>query len=197
MQLVILTRLEGRQMKEYVFRKGNPVGMQLVDMIAIAAAAAARDVLQAAAVNIRRDVLWTSFSAQPAKRAPSKEELHELLYMVSSGPLADVDPRLPSILFDPDNEYGLDWKECCKAMAEDSLFFPHWAVNDEKSNTTQNLFYMTSFDEFLSLSVNKDGALVEALLLWRDRKNENEEKTILAGQAFANYIMHFLWHYPV
>ena len=194
MQLVLLTRLEGRQMHEYVFRKDNPIGLHLADTVAIGGAAAARDVLQRAAVSIRRDTLWSSFSSSTAKRSPSKDELQELLRLVSSGPLADVDPRLSSILFDRDGRYGLNWTECCKAMTGDSLFSPHWSFDDETNKSILNLFYMTAFDEFLSLSVKEDGTLTQALLLWRDRKHEKEESTIMAGQAFANYLLHYLWH---
>ena len=183
-------------MKEYVFRKGNPIGIQLVDMIAISVASAAQDILQAAAVNIHRDALWASFSTQMPKRAPSKEQLRDLLHTVSSSPLADVDPRLPSVLFDPHNKYSLDWRECCKAMAEDPLFSPHLTFAVDQNNSTQTLFYMAPFDGFLSLSVDNYGALAEALLLWRHQTHENEESTVMAGQAFANYLMHFLWHIP-
>jgi len=197
MQLVMLTRLEGRRINEYVFRKGNPIGIQLFDAVAIGGAAAARDALQGAAVKIRRDALWTCFSSHTAKRAPSKAELHELLRMVSFGPLADVDPRLSPILFDPENEYGLDWSDCCKVMADDALFFPHWTFDDERNNTSRTLFYMTAFDEFLSISVSKEGTLVEAQLLWRDRKHENKESTVMAGQAFANFLMHYMWHHTM
>lgn len=184
-------------MDEFVFRKGNPIGIQIFDAVAIGGAAAARDALQAAALNIRRDTLWTRFASKTAKREPPKEELRELVHLVSSGPVADIDPRLPSILFDTRREYGLDWNECCKAMAEDALFSPHWTFDDEESNTTRNIFYLTSFDEFLSLSVSKNGTLAEAILLWRDRKHENEESTIMAGQAFANYLIHYMWHHSI
>lgn len=199
MQLVMLTRLEGRRMNEYVFRKGNPFGVPLYDAVAIAAAGAARDVLQAAALNIRRDELWAAFSNRATRRAPTRKEFDELQRMVSSEPLADVDSRLPSILFGPKEEYGLDWRECCHAMAEDSLFFPHWTFDDgeQQDATTQNLFYMSAFDEFLSLSVNKDGTLSKAQLLRRDgskQAQEDDESIVMAGQAFANYLIHYLWH---
>lgn len=192
MRLVILTRMEGRRMNEFVFRKGNPIGIQLFDAVAIGGAGAARDALQAAALYIRRDTLWTRFSSKTAKRGPSKEEFDELLRLVSSAPVADIDSRLPSILFDQGGEYCLDWRLCCKAMAGDSLFSRHWLLREEQSTTTQYLFYMTLFDEFLSLCVSKDGTLAMATLLWRDRNNE--ESTILAGQAFANYLIHYMWH---
>lgn len=198
LQLVMLTRLEGRKMKEYVFRKGNPFGVPLFDAVAIACASAAQDALQSAAINIRRDELWAAFSNQATRRSPTKEEFTELLTMVSSDPLANVDAQLSLILFDPQKEYGLDWREICKAAADDSLFFPHWTFDDENDNGTQNLFYMSAFDEFLYLLVNEDGTLSEAKLLCRDRKTsseqEHEESTVMAGQAFANYLMHFLWH---
>ena len=42
-------------MDEFVFRKGNPIGVQMFDAVAIGGAAAARDALQTAALNIRRD----------------------------------------------------------------------------------------------------------------------------------------------
>lgn len=183
-------------MDEYVFRKGNPVGLYLADTIAIDGAAAAENALEQAAVLIRRDTLWSSFSSRnrKARRSPSKEELRELIRLVSSGPLADVDPRLSSILFDPDAQYGLNWTECCKAMADDALFSPHWSFDDDTKKTSQKLFFMTAFDEFLSLTIKEDGTLEQALLLWRNRKNVNEESTIMAGQACVNYLLHYLWH---
>lgn len=167
----------------------------MYDAVAIECARAARDALQAAAIAIRRDELWAAFSNQATRRSPTKEEFHELLRMVSSDPLESVDPRLPSILFDPDKEYGLDWNECCQTMTEDHLFFPHWTFRDEETKITQNLFYMSAFDEFLILSIDKDGMLVEPRLLWKDRSEAaHEEGTIMAGQAFANYLIHYLWH---
>ena len=164
--------------------------MQLFDLIAVAAAKAARDVLQATAMNIRRDELWALFTVEVARGAPSNDELHELLRLISFGPL--VDERLQSVCFDTDQNYAVDWRNCFKKMAEDHIFSPHWAFREDSA--TRNLFYMRGFDEFLSLLVNDDGRLLEAHLLWRDKSRENEESKVMAGQVFANYLVHYLWH---
>lgn len=190
MDLVILCRREGRRLNEYVFRERNPVGVQLFDLIAVAAAKAARDVLQATAMNIRRDELWSLFTVEVARGARSNDELHELLRLISSGQL--VDERLQSVCFDTDQNYAVDWRNCFKKMAEDRIFSPHWTFREDSA--TRNLFYMRGFDEFLSLLVNDDGRLLEAHLLWRDKSRENEESKVMAGQVFANYLVHYLWH---
>jgi hypothetical protein len=127
-----------------------------------------------------------------ARRAPSIDELHELLRLISSGPLVDEDSRLQSVCFDTEHDYGVDWRHCFKKMAEDPIFSPHWAFQED--STTRNLFYMRGFDEFLSLLVNDDGRLREAHLLWRDKSREHEESKVMAGQVFANYLVHYLWH---
>lgn len=190
MQLVIVCRLEGHRLHHYIFHKGNPIGAKLLDLICVAAARVARDTLHAAALNIRRDELWSSFMAEKSTRAPNHEELKELLGLVSSGPLVEGDSRLHAVVVNHDDEYGLDWSRCCGKMAEDPMFTPHWTFREDSS--TRNLFYMRPFDEFLCLWTNDDGSLREARRLWRDR-NYKHRKT-LATQAFANYLMHYLWH---
>ena len=193
LQLIILCRTEGRRLNEYVFRRGSPIGVKLLDLVAAGAATVARDVLQAAAIDMRLDALWAMFTPQlGAKRFPSREDFQELRQMVESGPLIGVEENLQSVLFDRDKEYKVNWSECCMAMEEDPLFFPHFAFHE--GDSTQKLFYMRQFDEFLSLLIGENGILEDAQLLWRDRSHENEESKILAGQAFANYLMHYLWH---
>jgi hypothetical protein len=166
--------------------------MQLLDLITITAARVARDVLQAAALNIRRDALWSLFMVKAKKLVPSNDELHEFLHLVTFGMLVHEDSRLQSVLFDTERKYGVDWKNCFKKMAQDPIFSPHWVFQENKA--TRNLFYMSGFDEFLSFLVNEDGSLQEAHLLWRLKSREHEESQVMAGQVFANYLVHFLWH---
>jgi hypothetical protein len=166
--------------------------MQLLDLISIAAARAARDVLQAAAMNIRRDALWSLFTVEAKKRVPSNDELHELLRLVTFGPLVHEDSRLQTVLFDTEREFGVDWRNCFQKMGQDPIFSPHWVFHEDKA--TRNLFFMRGFDEFLSFLMNDDGSLREAHLLWRDKSREHEESQVMAGQVFANYLVHYLWH---
>jgi hypothetical protein len=192
LQLIILCQTEGKKLNEYVFRKGTPIAMQLIDLITIAAARVARDVLQAAAVNIHRDALWSLFMVKTKAHVPSSDELHELLHLVTFGLLVHEDSRLQSVLFDTEGDYGVDWSNCFKKMGKDPIFSPHWVFQEGKA--TRNLFYLRDFDEFLSFLVNEDGSMREAHLLWRNQSREPEESQVMAGQVFANYLVHYLWH---
>jgi hypothetical protein len=160
MQLWIVSRTQGKDLLEYMFRNGSNFAMSILDNIAGDAAGLAYDELRFAARNLRCDELWNRMSSRVPKRKagiPTKEDVDELLELVTEVPLLErlssLDKQQVSLVLGS----GLNWLSCCAAMQKEPVFTPSHNFNSAKEKLF--LFFLKDEDLFLLIRLGHQGEL--------------------------------------
>ena len=175
MKLVILTRTQGLDLADFMFREGSNVAIHILDNIAIEGSRLALKELHFVAECLLKDTLWKSFSSSSrfltsalkptSSKMPQQQSLKELLRLVPTQPFLQLPmsgsskiDRIPdevSFLFG--KESGIDWLSCCSSMKQNKFFSPH--TSTENKGSINNLFYVRRYDIFLMIVVKRDGGM--------------------------------------
>jgi len=206
MKLVILSRTQGVDLADFMFREGSNVAIHILDNIAIEGSRLALKELHFVAECLLKDSLWTSFSSdktptstlQSASNGTSQQEnLYELLRLVPAHPFLQLPlngsskiERIPaeaSFLFGKDS--GIDWIACCTSMKQNNFFLPHTSI--EGKGFTNNLFYVKRYDILLMIVVRRDASLQGIDII---EKKRTPDKYHLIFDSVVSFVLQYVWH---
>lgn len=206
MKLVILTRTQGLDLADFMFRDGSSVAIHVLDNIAIEGSRLALKELHFAAECLLKDTLWKSFSSSSrfltttlkptSSKMSQQQSLKELLRLVPAHPFLQLPmsasskiDRIPaevSFLFG--TESGIDWLSCCHSMKQNKFFSPH--ASTENKGSVNNLFYVRKYDIFLMIVVKRDGSLLSIDVI---EKKRTPDKYNLIFESVVNFVLHYVW----
>jgi hypothetical protein len=157
-----------------------------------------------AALNLRRDNLWSKFVEQtqdsargavPLKIALTPEELDEMCHLSNSTPLVSNDSHLQMLLSgDTDQHLPLHWSTVLSSMNNDPVFRHSLSFQSPtEDGVTRYLHYFPLEDMFLSFDLDcRSDMLSQSRILTRGI-NSNDDQKSKVSETFANYILHFIW----
>ena len=206
MKLVILTRTQGLNLADFMFREGSNVAIHILDNIAIEGSRLALKELHFVAECLLKDTLWKSFSSSrfptsalqsTANRMASQHSLNELLSLVPAHPFLhlplsvsskiDGIPAEVSFLFG--KESGIDWLSCCSSMKQNKFFCPHSST--ESKGFINHLFYIRRYDVFLMIVVKRDSSLLRIDVI---EKKRMPDKYHLIFDSVVSFVLQYVWH---
>ena len=206
MKLVILTRTQGLDLADFMFREGSNIAIHILDNIAIEGSRLALNELHFVAECLLKDSLWKSFSSSrspsstlqsTSNKIPRHHNLHELLRLVPAHPFlqlpmnssSNID-RIPTeVNFLFGKESGIDWQSCCSSMKQSKFFSPHSST--EYNGLINNLFYIQRYDIFLMIVVKRDSSLLRIDVI---EKKRIPDKYHLIFDCVVSFVLHYIWH---
>ena len=207
MKLVILSRTQGLNLADFMFREGSNVAIHILDNIAIEGSRLAMKELHFVAECILKDSLWKSFSSRRrasktslqsmSNRMPQQQNLHELLRLVPAHPFLElpmigslkIDRIPPEVSFLFGRDSGINWLSCCSSMKQNKFFSPHSST--EEKGYINNLFYVRRYDIFLMIVVKRDSSLLRIDVI---EKKRAPDKYHLIFDSLVSFVLHFVWH---
>ena len=203
MKLVVLSRTQGLNLANFMFRSGSNVAIHILDNIAIEGSRLALKELHFVAECLLKDSLWKSFSSSKYSASTStsllsqQNTLHELLRLVPVHPFLQLPvngsskiDRIPAeVYFLFGNESGIDWHSCCASMKEENFFSPHSST--ESNDLTNNLFYMNKYDVFLMIVVKRDSSLQRIDVI---EKKRIPDKYHLIFDSVVHFVLQYVWY---
>lgn len=207
MKLVFLSRTQGLNLADFMFREGSNVAIHILDNIAVEGGRLALKELHFVAESLLKDSLWKSFSSRrsPSTLSPSiinrispQQNLYELLKLVPSHPflrlpmagsLKNNDKIRPEISFLFCTDSGINWLSLCSSMKQNKFFSPHSSTEDKGS--INNLFYIEKYDVFLMIVVKRDSGLVRIDVI---EKKRIPDKYPLIFDTVVSFILHYVWY---
>lgn len=206
MKLVILTRTQGLDLADFMFREGSNIAIHILDNIAIEGSRLALKELHFVAECLLKDSLWKSFSSSRSSttklqstsdKIHQQHKLYELLRLVPAHPFLQLPingsskiDRIPadvSFLFG--KESGIDWLSFCSSMQQNDFFSPHSSTED--IGCINNLFYIQRYDIFLMIVVKRDASLLRIDVI---EKKRIPDKYDLIFESVVSFILHYVWH---
>jgi len=196
MELLIVSRTQGKRIHEYMFRNGSNVGYTVMDHIAAEAAGIAYEGLRCSARDLRRDDLWLKASKEPRgnRRQTTREEIEELLVLIPPQPLLDRLSNEDKLKTAMVLGSGLKWLSVLSALGSDPSFSPSYIFDATETNPLKlHLFYISDEDLFLSFQLDANGNIFSLDIIANEERLMVEEKSALVTQRLSNYMLHFLW----
>ena len=187
-----------------MFREGSNLAIYILDNVAVEAAGLARKELHSAALSLRRDMLWKSFSSEASvsKYVTSPVQLERdyqafiesvnvsAFSHVAGSRVVDKSDEMAT-LFGPDSVIS-DWSTCCLAMRQDDGYRPNWRF--EAADSVTCLYYSSVEDLFWKIRFDPDGGKLLRIDLVEKSANISFEGRQLAIQKLCNFLLHFIWH---
>lgn len=207
MKLVILTRTQGLDLADFMFREGSNVAIHVLDNIAIEGSRLALKELHFVAECLLKDTLWKSFSSSnrlptstlqsKSNRSSQHQNLAELLRLVPVHPFlqlplsgnSKIDGIPAEVKFLFGNESGIDWLSCCASMKQNKFFSPHSST--ESKGFINNLFYIRRFDVFLMIVVKRDASLLRIDVI---EKTRTPDKYHLIFDSVVSFVLQYVWY---
>ena len=205
MKLVFLTRTQGLDLADFMFREGSSVAIHILDNIAIEGSRLALKELHFVAECLLKDSLWKSFSSSrsitttlqsTSNKMPQHHNLDELLRLVPAHPFLELplsgsskmDGTPADVNFLFGRESGINWLSCCASMKQNKFFSPHSST--EGKGFINNLFYIQRYDVFLMIVVKRDASLLRIDII---EKKRVPDKYHLIFDSVVSFVLHYVW----
>jgi hypothetical protein len=195
MKIQILSRTQGRNLRDFMFREGSDVAISIADNIAVEAAGLAFEEFRAASASLYRDALWSRVSlSSPVRKSvdvPIGEEIDELLQLTMVTPIEQYvrnKTDFQQLALALDGELGT----FCDVLAKEPSFSPAWELMNDNAQRARRLFYMSSEDIFLLAKLSASGT-VQFSLVEREHGALVGPGSGAVTQKLTNFLLHYFW----
>lgn len=189
LNLVLLSRTQGRDLHGFIFREGSNLATAIIDCIAIECAKMAYKELRVAARRISRDSSWEHISTSHPRTPPSPKQVDDLLKLCVVRNAVEYlkgpnDMQRFELLCQCVSATEGSWNRLCKMMLHEPAFAPAWTLDD-----SQCLYYCSSSDTYLLLSTRDAESMNIGIV---EREEVTACNSAFAVQKLLNYLLYAL-----
>jgi hypothetical protein len=193
MNLDIICRTKGMDLYECMFRDGTNVAVTIFGSIAIEAASLLYKEIRCAAINLRRDKLWKSFSSPKNELTDHLQELLKLCTVTPLNTMHDDNEEYRKLVAVFNDPAVFDSNRLCDFLSRDAAFSSAWQSSNAMDFAAQRLYFIQSDDAFLLVTTFEGGDRCELDLIERTSISGIENRSIRAVEKIVNFLIYFLW----